>query len=314
MTSTPGRLPATDGMPMRADRRLLVGLAIAFLIDACAVLLVGWADHVWVWSIAGLLHVTAGLVVLAPNPGEPTRRLLAAAMTFTLPLLGAAMAAVAVTVRGRGGDELLTRRGPVERPDSGGAVASRITGGVPACESLMADAETRRTTLAALQRAPDAHAIAILRWAMTQADPDLVIEAALAVEELSARSARRAAEACAEADRQPSRERALVAADELVRPIHNGLAEPALVRALAAQARAYYDTAASLDEARAGELAWARARLELAVLRPDAALALLEPALAVHPDDDRLLALYRDAAHAARRFELLSPEVVRERA
>jgi hypothetical protein len=295
---------------MPADRRALAGVGVAFAIEACAVVLVCCTERAWVWPAAGLMHLTAGLVLLAPRSGDPSRRRLAAAMTFALPLLGAAMAALVVTVQGRGGDELLSRHGPVRRPESGVVVAWRVTAGVPTCESLMADVNTRRTTLASLQRDPDARAIALLRWSMTQADPDLAIEAALALEELSARCARRAADACAEADLQPSREHALAAADELAGPIHNGLAEPALAQALAAQARAYYDRVASLDEARAGELAWARARLELAVLCPDAALALLEPALVAHPDDERLLALYRDAAHAARRFELLPSEVV----
>jgi hypothetical protein len=299
---------------MLAERRALIGTGVGLAIDACAVVLVGYAAPGWWWPIAGLLHLTAALVVLAPRTTEPSRRLLAAAMTVTLPVLGAAMAVLVVTMRGRGGDELLTRHEPGRRPESGVVVARRITGGVPGCESLMADIDTRRTALAALQRDPDARAIALLRWSMMQADPDLAIEAALALEDLSARCARRSADACAEADRQPSRERALAAADEIAAPIHNGLAEPALARSLAALARHYYDRAVSLDEARDGELVWARASLELAVLRPDAALALLEPALIVHPDDDRLLALYRDAAHAARRFELLPPEAVHDHA
>jgi hypothetical protein len=294
---------------MPADRRALVGAGLAFAIEACAVVLLGCSERSWVWPIAGLMHLAAGLVLLVPGRGEPSRRVLAAAMTFALPVLGAAMAALVVTVEGRGGDELLSRHERVPRPESGVVVARRVTAGVPTCEALLADVHTRRTTLAALQREPDARAIALLRWSMMQADPDLAIEAALALEELSARCAGRAADACAEADRRPSYDRARAAADELAGPIHNGLAEPALARALAAQARGYYDRAAALDEARAGQLAWARARLELAVLCPEAALALLQPALAADPDDDRLLALYRDAAHAARRFELLPPEV-----
>lgn len=293
---------------MPADRSALLGAGVAFAIDACAVLLVCRAEHGWVWPISGLLHLTGSLLVFAPRFGEPSRRLLAAAMTFTLPVVGAAIAVLVHTIPGRGGDELLTRREPVRWPMSGAAVALRITGGAPACESLMADVDSRRTMLAALQRDPDARAIALLRWSTMQADPDLAIEAALALEDLSARYATRAAAACADMGRQPSRERALAAAEELARPIHNGLTEPALVRALAAQARCYYDQAASMDEARRGELAWARARLELAVLRPDAALILLAPVLALAPEDHRSLALYRDAAHAARRFELLPPE------
>jgi hypothetical protein len=254
------------------------------------------------------LHVTAAVTMLRLLGAEPTRRLLAAAMTFSLPLIGVAMAVLVVRVRGRGGDEFQTRLEPVPRSESGAELARRLTAGGPACESLLAvDAETRHVAVRSLQRDADAGAITLLRWSVTQPDPDLALEAALALEDLSAQYAERSAQACAEVVRRPSRDNALAAAEMVASAIHNGLADPALLPMIAAQARAYYRKAAQLDEQRAGELTWARARLELAMLDPEAALALIEPVLAANADDERLLALYRDAAHAARRFELLGP-------
>lgn len=293
---------------MRADHRPFAVIAVAGAIDAGAVLLLGARPSSWVLLPSGLLHLTAALAMLWLRGTEFTRRLLAAAMTFSLPLIGVAMAVLVVWLRGRGGDELLARHEPMRRPESGAELARRLTAGGSACESLlMGDSEIRCATVSSLQRDADARAITVLRWSLAQPHPDLVLEAALALEELGARYAERSARACCDAERRPSRDSALTAAEVIASAIYNGLAEPAQLPAIAARARAYYRLAAELDEQRAGELAWARARLELAMLAPEAALALLEPALGANADDARLLELYRDAAHAARRFELLPP-------
>lgn len=291
---------------MRAERRALAAAAASFALDAgaVAVAVIAAAGPLPRWPVAALLHLCA-VAAAASLSSEPSRRQLAVAMVFTLPVLGAALAATAALVPGRGRDELLPRRGWPRQRETGVVVARRLVAGVPICESLLGDPESRRAALAALQRESDARAVALLRWAVNQPDPDLGVEAALALEELSTRSSRRAADACTAMERQPCRDNALAAAQELAAPIHNGLAEPSLVTALADQARSYYERAAALDPARAGELAAPRARLELAVLRPEVALALLEPALQANPGDGGLRALYREAAHASRRFELL---------
>ena len=291
---------------MRADHRPFTAIVAAGASDAVAVLLLAVQPHAWTWLPSGLLHVVAVAWLLRLRGGDPTRRQLAAAMAFSLPLIGIAMAALVVSVRGRSGDEFLAGHGLVRRPASGAELARRLTAGAPACQLLLsADAETRRSALAALQRDADAHAITLLRWSLAQPDPDLVLEAALALEELSVRSTERSAQACAEAERRPSRDSALAAAEAIAGAIHNGLADPALRPAIAARARDYYRLAARLDEHRAGELALSRARLELAMHDPEAALALIEPALGTGAGDPRLRELHRDAAHAARRFELL---------
>lgn len=291
---------------MPADRRPFAMIGAAGAVDVAALLLLLAQPHAWVLLPSGLLHVTAAVAVLRLRGAEPSRRLLAAAMIFSLPLVGVAMAVLVVSLRGRGGGELLARREPVQRSESGAELARRLTAGGPACQLLLAtDAETRHAAVSTLQREADARAITLLRWSLAQRDPDLALEAALALEELSARYAERSAQACAEAERRPSRDSALAAAEVIASALHNGLADPALLPVIAAQARDYYCMAARLDEPRAGELAWARARLELAMLDPAAALALIEPVLGTNVDHERLLELYRDAAHAARRFELL---------
>jgi hypothetical protein len=292
---------------MRGDLRAFAVIGAAGALDVAAILLLGALPHAGGFLASGLLHVTAAVAVLRLRGAEPTRRLLAAAMIFSLPLIGVAMAALVVSLRGRGNSELLTRSAPVPRAGAGAELARRLTAGGPACEALLAsDAEARHAAMSSLQRDADARAITLLRWALAQPAPELALEAALALEELSARYAERSAEACAEAERRPSRDSALAAAEVIASAIYNGLADPALLPVIAAQARDYYRMAARLDEPRAGELACARARLELAMLDPGAALALLEPVLAANAGDARLLELYRDAAHAARRFELLA--------
>ncbi|HEX7838990.1 MAG TPA: hypothetical protein VF469_16040 [Kofleriaceae bacterium] len=291
---------------MRADHRPFAAIAAAGAIDAAAILLLAAWPHAWALLVSGLLHASAAARVLRLPGVARTRRQLAAAMAFSLPVFGVAMAALVVSMRGQGGDDLLAGHRPVRRSGSGVELAQRLTTGAPACQLLLAaDAETRRIAITALQRDADARAIALLRWSLAQPDPDLALEAALALEELSVRYTERSAQACAEAERRPSRDTALAAAEELAGAIHNGLADPALRSAIAARARDHYRMAARLDEDRAGELAWTRARLELAMLDPEAALALIEPALTVGAGDDRLRELHRDAAHAARRFELL---------
>lgn len=301
------QLPGRNGWHMRADRRPFAMIGAAGAIEIGALLLLGAQPHAWALLPSGVLHITAAFVVLRLPGAEPTRRLLAAAMMFTLPLIGIAMAVLVVRLRGRGGRELLARDEPVQRSESGAELARRLTTGGPACESLLADAETRRAAVASLQRDADARAITLLRWALAHPDADLALEAALALEDLSARYAERSAQACAEADRRPSRDSALAAAEVIASAIYNGLGDPALLPAIAAQARGYYRMAARIDEQGAGALAFARARLEMAMLDPEAALALIEPVLETSAHDERLLDLYHDAAYAARRFKLLSP-------
>ncbi|HEU4734644.1 MAG TPA: hypothetical protein VFT22_42425 [Kofleriaceae bacterium] len=292
---------------MRADRRASGPIAAAAALDLAALLLLVAQPHAWMVLPSGALHATAAVAMLRLRGDEPTRRLLAAAMMFTLPLVGVALAVFVVRLRGRGGDELLIRQRPPRRSESGVELARRLTAGGSLCEALLAgDREARLVAVARLRCEANGRAIALLRGSLSQRDPDLALDAALALEELAAHHAERTALACAEVERRPCRDTALAAAEAIAGAIHDGLAEPGLVPAIAAHARRYYRMAAELDEPRAKELAWGRARLELAVLDPEAALAVLEPVFREHAEDDRLAAIYRDAAHAARRFERLA--------
>ena len=64
------------------------------------------------------------------------------------------------------------------------------------------------------------------------------------------------------------------------------MAETALVPTLAHEARGYYAAALAADPTRAAAIAIGRARLELAVLRPDAALEAIDEVVVAEGDDD----------------------------
>ena len=63
----------------------------------------------------------------------------------------------------------------------------RLAAALPSCEALSAGTvEERRAIIATLVRRADADAVALLRWALGASDPDLAVDAALALEELTA--------------------------------------------------------------------------------------------------------------------------------
>ena len=122
--------------------------------------------------------------------GGPPRsqRLLAAALTLTLPLAGAPIAALMRGTDGRGaigdtGPRTRRRRRCAASP----ADLRRMAEGLSCCEALLvADADERRAILSTLSRHPDRNAIDLLRWALASPHPDLAVEAALALEDIGA--------------------------------------------------------------------------------------------------------------------------------
>src|SRR5262249_5916556 len=81
--------------------------------------------------------------------------------------------------------------GPVARAadrDGGrGGDFGRLAAALPSCEALSAGTGAgRRAGIAALVRRGGAEAVALLRWALGAADPDLAVDAALALEEMTA--------------------------------------------------------------------------------------------------------------------------------
>ena len=146
----------------------------------------------------------------------------------------------------------------------------RLAVALPSCEALSAGTvEERRAIIATLVRRGDADAVALLRWALGASDPDLAVDAALALEEMTASFDARLA-ACRDAlargreaggrRRRPHRraptaalppaEAALAAAELITHAIDVGIADPALVPALASEAREDYALAGGGRRAR----------------------------------------------------------------
>ncbi|HVY38392.1 MAG TPA: hypothetical protein VHM31_10665 [Polyangia bacterium] len=231
--------------------------------------------------LAGGLHVAAVMPILLWRSLTSSERWLGAAFTFAIPVAGAPLAAIALGTAGRG--EVVEADPNAVAPEVEPLRAEelrRLGEALPCCEALLTGSiDERRAIIATLTRRADADAVALLRWALGAADPDLAVEAALALEEMTASFETRLAQLRQAVARKPSADDAQDAAELATDAIEAGLAEPALVPSLAHEARQFYAAAAAADPARAGELVIGRARLELAVLRPDAALAAIDEAV-----------------------------------
>jgi hypothetical protein len=249
--------------------------------------------------LAGGLHLAAVLPILFWRSLASSERGLGAAFALAIPVAGPPLAAIALGTAGRGEVvEADPEEGAAEVEPLRAEELRRLGEALPCCEALLAGGiEERRAIIATLTRRADADAVALLRWALGAADPDLAVEAALALEEMTASFEARMAELRKTVAEKPSADAAQDAAELATDAIEAGLAEPALVPSLAHEARQFYATAVAADPARAGELAVGRARLELAVLRPDAALAAIDEAVdQVGPDAKTMLLALRDEA------------------
>lgn len=268
-------------MPRPAVGRAFVA---ATLLDALAVTLVtAGGGSAAAYGLAGLCHTAAVMpLMLGLDAGpEGSRRLLAIALTATLPLVGAMMAVLALSVRGQA--QLAEPMPPAdsEAPPMDASAIRRAACALPACEALLAaKAEERRALLAVLTRRADRSAVEMLRWALTAPNRDLALEAALALEEISSTFERRLADARAELTRMPTRATAMAAGDLVAHAIDARIVDPTLIGPLYAEARRCYALAEELDPAAAAVIAAAWARLELAALKPDLALEIVERALA----------------------------------
>jgi len=236
---------------------------------------------------------------------SPSRRVLACTLTLLIPVIGLLLAIVVIRVRG--GiipleplpDELERRLSPVD--------VKRLGEMPPVLERLLTgDHAERLEALVALSSAGDAPAVAVLRWAIEHGPPEVVLDAALTLEEIELRGEARML-ATREMLGVEDAKLALAAADASAAPVLSHLADPAIAPVLAEQARTYYELA--LEWAPPGwapELVERIARLELAVGRPRAALDVLDRLIG-HDADHAHLAQLRDAAaFAAREFDTLS--------
>jgi hypothetical protein len=262
----------------------------ASVADLAGVGLIVAIQEPWTLFAAAGSHAAAMLMVAFPKALSPSERELGIALVFALPVFGALLAVLALE---HGTGDLVSdlAQGQAPAVDAPGSDFGRLAIALPSCEALMAGTvEERRAIIATLVRRSDADAVALLRWALGASDPDLAVDAALALEELTAsfdarlaacRDAVTAARGGAESaapPAMPAPEAALAAAELIMHAIDVGVADPALVPMLASEAREDFEIAGT-DAELADAVAIGRTQLELGAMRPDTALVVIDAAL-----------------------------------
>ena len=297
-------------------------------------LLIG-VQEPWTLAAAGGCHAAALLPIAFLRRLSGSEKSLALSFVFAMPIFGALMAVLALE-HGDGDGNLISDLA-LAPPLASEPVAGdfgRLAAALPSCEALSAGTvEERRAIIATLVRRADADAVALLRWALGASDPDLAVDAALALEELTASfdarlaacrdalaaarsgdvgagAADTVAAAAVPATAPPesgamtaglaASEAALAAAELITHAIDVGVADPALVPALASEAREDYALAAA-DKDQSDMVAIGRTQLELGALRPDTALACIDAALPTAGADARplLISLREEALLAS---------------
>ena len=194
-TMTPAIRWSVPARAVHATEWTWLGAAAAAEVLAAALLLFGGAlPWPMAWPVAVISHVTAAWVVAAMGPAQPERRWLAGAAVLTVPIAGVAIAAAALSTRGRGLAHALHRTRANHRPRITVAAMRHLAEALSSCDALASgDADQRRSALSGLARREDPEAIALLRRAVAGRDPDLALSAALALDEIGERTERRAA-------------------------------------------------------------------------------------------------------------------------
>jgi hypothetical protein len=253
-----------------------------------------------------LLAFPSFLIALRPGVSS-SRRLLACTLVVLVPLGGPLLAMLVRRTRGGG----IAPETDVDEPQRrlSDVDASRL-GDLPSIlERLLSGEPTERlSALVGLSSAGDATAVGVLRWTIEHGPPEVVLDAALTLEEIDLRCEARILAACEALAAHETYDRALAAAEASAYPVLHRIADVATAPGLADQARTYYMLAAELEPQRAPELDEKVARLELAAGRPRAALAILNRLVEALEGEDylRVAPLRDDAAFAARDFSMLS--------
>jgi len=185
-------------LPPRAPRlRRIAPAALAAVLEAAAA---GALMAARPWAVdavaaAAALHLAAALAVAGFRPARDGRRLLGAGAVLAMPGVGPGIAAAVLATRGgvagaTGNDfEPAGARGPAAR------VGRRAGETLPDCDALLdGDDEQRGDALARMAGRADDEGLAVLRWAAAGRDPDLALLAALALDEISERDERAAAQ------------------------------------------------------------------------------------------------------------------------
>lgn len=244
----------------------------------------------------------------AVRPGvSPSRRLLAGVLVAVVPIVGLALAIVAR--RATGGGVALEPDLEDPEPSLSPVDVARLSETPSVLDRLLTgDAAERLEALVALSSAGDASAVAVLRWAIEHGPSDVVLDAALTLEEIELRcDAKMAATREMLAGATENADLALDAARASAYLVVERIADPVIAPQLAEQARSYFQLAREWAPDRADEIDVELARLELAAGRPRDALALLDRLSNGDTEVSAHIVQLRDAAaFAAREFTALS--------
>ena len=296
-----------EAVPQRQGPAPWIAASMADLVGVTAIVVV---QEPWTLWLAAACHLAALLPIAVLPELSPSERMLALSFVTALPVVGALLAVLALE---HGEGDLISdlAQAPPAVAETAAADFGRLAVALPSCEALSAGSvEERRAIIATLVRRGDADAVALLRWALGASDPDLAVDAALALEEMTASfdarlaACRDALAAARSADDDPgappaalsSADAALAAAELITHAVDVGIADPALVPALATEAREDF-TLAAADAGHADAVAIGRTQLELGALRPDSALACVDAALpGAAPDAKQTLLVLREEA------------------
>ena len=295
-------------MSPRATRAEHVGrlarvpFALAAGLDLVAVGSIALGDGRLASYLTALaLHALAVLVVVAADGLTGSRRLLTAALALALPLSGVALAALALGTRRRAGLLAAIAAEKIDAPTLDAASFENIAQALSPCEVLSAPGSAEGwAMLAALTRRADAESVRLLRWLIV-ASPNMAVDAALALEDLSIRfdvGLERRRLSLAES---PSAASAIDEGAFITGAMESGLVDPVMLGARAAEARRCFALARELEPAGGQGVTQSWARMELAALCPDTALVMVDEALTRAPDTHLPVALLalRDEARFA---------------
>jgi hypothetical protein len=219
-------------------------------------------------------------VAYAARPGvSSSRRVLAGALALAVPVAGVVLASL--VRRLRGGALELEPELETPRPRLSLSDASRLAEQPPIIDRLLAgDPGERLNALVALSSAGDANAVAVLRWAVEHGPPEVVLDAALTLEELELRCEARLAAATAALTAAPSpcASLALDVAHAAEAMVLNQLADAALAPRLVEAARDAYARALAWAPEHGAEIKRGLARLEACVGHRAVTLHTIAPA------------------------------------
>jgi hypothetical protein len=252
-----------------------------------------------------VLHQIAALFLVLRPGTSLSRRLLAATFVLLLPVAGVPLAVMVRRARGGRLASEPERTGRGARPPSADEVL-RLTELPASLDRLMSPEPSERlAALVCLSKAGDANAIAVLRWTLEHGAPEIVLDAALTLEDLDLRREKRLDEASRRYRAAATFEAAVEVGDAAAAGLRNRLADPVAIPVLAEQARTAYLAAMTAAPEQALMIDERLGRLELAAGRPREALEILNRVLAMTDPDAALeLELVRDAAaFAAREFD-----------